>query len=168
MDSDKKGRNMMLSRRFKRLLDGLLSRRAAGAGGSSLAFGLLARRSLGLRRRGCRLAGHYRLRPVVFLWLFVGSGFGRRLRNGGRMELRSQADQQSRFGLRRYAHQELILRVVQKLAELLKAVSLPVEVRLLGPDPFRQDLVGGSIFHLDAVRFEHVAQHGDGLLGLWW
>src|SRR5260370_10115112 len=49
MDSDQKGRNMMLSRRFKRLLDGLLSRRAAGAGGSSLAIGLLARRSLRLR-----------------------------------------------------------------------------------------------------------------------
>src|SRR5260370_37822223 len=83
MDSDKKGRNMMLSRRFKRLLDGLLSRRAAGAGGGSLAIGLLARRSLGLRRPGCRLAGHYRLRPVGFLWLVVGRGFGRPLRNRG-------------------------------------------------------------------------------------
>src|SRR2546423_12662844 len=144
----------------------LLSGRSPRTRTWGLPLRLLTRRSLRFRRTGGRLAGYYRLRAVVFLGLLVRNRFGHGLGYGRRMELRSQVDQQALFHRGQYAHQELILRVVQKLAELLETVSLPIEIRLLRSDPFSQNLVGSPVLHLQAMRFEHVAKNWDRLLRL--
>src|SRR5262249_24969614 len=114
------------------LLRRFLPRRHAGTrrGSGALVGCLLARRPLRLHTAGGRLSGDDRLR-LVFLRLLVGHRLRLGLLDRRRMELRTQMDQQAHFLMRLYAHQQLVLRIVQELTELLKAVALPIERGLL-------------------------------------
>ena len=81
------------------------------------------------------------------------------------MEFGAQVDDETSLFVGLVAHQAFILRIVQQLAELLETVLAPVEFGLLLAHPFGQFVRQRAVVHLEAVRFQHVAQQGDGLLG---
>ena len=68
--------------------------------------------------------------------------------------------------MRLQPHHGLILRVIQKLDERLKAVRADVEIRLLRFEPAGQILHRAAVFELQAVIFEHVTQRRQQILGL--
>src|SRR5206468_1172865 len=78
---------------------------------------------------------------------------------------RTQVHQQTLLLGRTHPHQQLVLRVIEQLAELLEAVILPVEIRMLFLHPTGQFFGGSTVVDLDAMGFEHVAQDGERLLG---
>ena len=82
------------------------------------------------------------------------------------MEFGSQIHHQTLFFVRFDPHDGLVLRVVEQFAEFLEAVFLPVEVGLLFLDPGGEIVGRGAVFHLQAMRFQHVAQNRQRFLGL--
>src|ERR1051326_7629479 len=140
-----------------------------------VAPGLLARRPRPARRFGRnraernlarrrRLAGNQRLRFVLFS-LDLRHRFGL-WRRSGRVKLSAEIHGEPFFFIRLDAHQSLVLRKIQQLAELLEAIFAPVETGMLLLHPIGQFLVWRTVVDFQAVRFEHVTQQRDSLLGL--
>src|ERR1039458_2321208 len=78
------------------------------------------------------------------------------------MELRTQVHRESLLFIRIDAHHQLILRVIQQLAEFLEAVLLPVVVGVFLLHPLGERVGCYALVHLHAVRLQHIAQDWQG------
>src|SRR5258706_15717306 len=120
-----------------------------------------------IRLEDGRLAFDVGLRLVLFDLFFWRSGLWLRLRRfGRRIKFRAEGNQHALLLVRLQTNYGLVLRVVQKFDELLEAVGGVVEVRLLGFKPPGEIIHGTSVFELQAMVFENVAQSGQQVVGL--
>src|SRR5450759_2248513 len=138
------------------------SRRLARSAGAALHLG----RQLGNRdlAGGGGLSGHERLRLVDLLVLGGTHLYGLRRRRR-RMERGAEEHDEAAFLVDMVAHQALVLRIVQQLAELLEPVLARFEVGTLLLDPIEEFIGGGAGIDVETVNLEDVPQQRDGLVG---
>src|ERR1035437_8160738 len=123
------------------------------------------------RRRGRVLPapgwGATRSERLRFVDLLVigGAHLYRLRRRRRRMELGAEEHDEAAFFVHLVAHQALILRIVQQLAELLEAVVARLEVGTLLLDPIEEFVGGGAGIDVETMNLEDVAQQRDGLFG---
>src|ERR1022692_4658357 len=129
--------------------------RLARGAGTALHLG----RRLGYRNLagGGGLSRHERLRLVDLLVLGGDDLFGLRRRRR-RMELGSEEHDEAAFFVDLVAHQSLVLRIVQQLAQLLGAVPARLEVGALLLNPFEEFVGSGAGIDVETMNFEDVAQ----------
>src|SRR5450755_450349 len=147
----------LLALRFHLLAPGrALLRRPGGSGSCGLSAGACTGRGHFLGHDPCRsgLAGHDRL---GLLHLFFDNWLRRKLGRRRRMELRTQIHGESLLLIGIDAHHQLVLRVVQQLAEFLEAVLLPVVVGMLLLDPLGDRFGANALVQFHAVRLQHIA-----------
>src|SRR5581483_1650664 len=87
-------------------------------------------------------------------------------RESGWMEFGAEIDEQRlRLLVGNQADHGFILRVIQKFAEFLKAVSLPVELRSFVLHPLRKIVYRDAILQFEAMIFKNVTQERQRFFG---